>query len=182
MRLRRATREWLDSEPVLYDEVLARICGAWDEGDIPEKPPHPWQVCKQKGISYGALLAWVAEEDAREKKFARAMRIRARLLADQAIEIADTPQHGVETRTRSDGSFYTTDADMLEHRKLQIQARQWAASKLDRATFGDKVEHEVKGGVKVEIVRFSTQTIEEKIVDALPIEQPALPATASPAR
>lgn len=165
--LRRDTRRWLDENPNVFGEVMARLCGAWEEGVV-DRPPSPWEVCRAMGLSYGGLLKWVAEKEERTQEYERALRIRAHLLAEEIVEIADTPKLGVERKMRSDGSVETTENDMLGHRRLQIEARKFIASKWDGQRYGDKVEHAVTGGVTVEIVRFGTGQVEEKVVEPLP--------------
>ena len=57
-------------------------------------------------------------------------------LFDEIIEIADTPQLGVKKVIKPDGSVETTEADMIEHRRLRIDARKWA--------FGENVPAQVR--------------------------------------
>ncbi len=47
-------------------------------------------------------------------------------LFDEIIEIADTPQLGTKKVIKPDGSVETTEGDMIEHRRLRIDARKWA--------------------------------------------------------
>ena len=133
------------------------------------------------GLSYGALLAWISDDDAREEKFARALRIRAQLLADQMIQIADTPQLGIETKTKADGGVETTEGDMLGHRKLQIQARQWIASKLDRKRYGEHVTHEVEATLLITDAATELEMLERKLGLRAPVTIEHEPAAALPA-
>ena len=160
MRLRTETRLLLEEDGLrengLFERVLDRLCGGMDaqlEGD--GKPRRsPYQVCKEMGLNYGGLLAWVMEADERVARFERALELRGHLLGEEIVEIADTPQVGVETKTKADGSVETTEGDMLGHRRLQIEARKFLASKWNRSRYGESVDHKVSGGVTVEIVQF----------------------------
>ena len=181
MTLRRDTKRWLDENESTFGEIIARLCGAWDE-EVVDRPPSPYEVCKTMGLSYGALLKWVAEDEAREAQWSRVMKMRSDLYADEMILIADTPQVGVETKTKADGSVEKTESDMLGHRKLQIETRMRLIQKWHREKYGEKVEHNVSGGVTVQIMRFATGQLEEKVVEALPLEQAALPASATPSQ
>lgn len=157
MSLKRDTKELL-SESNLFDLILVDLCEA--DG---VKPPGAYEVCRKRGISYGALLAWIAEDKLREEKFSRALRIRAQLLADQMIEIADTPQIGIEKKIKDDGSVEITESDMLGHRKLQVQARQWLTSKLDRKRFGEHVTHEVEATLTIVDAAKELEMLERKL-------------------
>jgi hypothetical protein len=62
--------------------------------------------------------------------------------AEEILQIADTPRIGVKTKTTEDG-IEVTEGDMIEHRRLQVEARKWLLSKLVPKKYGDlqKVEH-----------------------------------------
>ena len=161
MTMRRGTRRWLSDDVRLFDQVLARICGAWDADDPPERPPSPYEVCKQMGLSYGALLAWVTLEDERTERFDRALKLRAQLLAEETLAIADGEEGAVVARD-----------------KLRIQVRQFLASKWDRKRYGEHVSHEVSATLTIGDAAAELEALEKKLGLRAPItiDQPALPA------
>ena len=57
---------------------------------------------------------------------------------DEILEIADTPQGGETTKVGPNGTE-TRIGDMIEHRRLQVDARKWILSKALPKTFGDKL-------------------------------------------
>lgn len=59
-------------------------------------------------------------------------------LFDEIIEIADTPVLG-EKRKVTENGVEVTESDMIEHRRLQIDARKWALGKMNPKKYGDKV-------------------------------------------
>lgn len=61
-------------------------------------------------------------------------------MAEDILDIADTPQIGAVTKTKPDGSVETREGDMIEHRRLQVDARKWLASKLKPKKYGDRVD------------------------------------------
>ena len=72
--------------------------------------------------------------------------IQADVLFDEIHQIADTPQKGTKTVRRGEGdnsTVETTEADMIEHRRLQIDARKWLIGKMAPKKYGDKqqIEH-----------------------------------------
>ena len=59
--------------------------------------------------------------------------IQADVLFDEIHQIADTPQKGTKTVRKGEGdssTVETTEADMIEHRRLQIDARKWLIGKM----------------------------------------------------
>ena len=66
-------------------------------------------------------------------QYSRARRIQADVLFDEIHQIAGTPQKGTKTVRRGEGdnsTVETTEADMIEHRRLQIDARKWLIGKM----------------------------------------------------
>lgn len=77
--------------------------------------------------------------------YARAREDQADTLADQIIEIADTPMLGIKTKTDEEGNVETTQGDMIEHRRLQVDARKWIAAKLKPRKYGERLNTEHTG-------------------------------------
>jgi hypothetical protein len=86
------------------------------------------------------VYRWLLAHDDFCEMYTRAREDQADTLADQIIAIADTPLQGVKTKTDSDGNIETTEGDMIEHRRLQVDARKWIAAKLKPRKYGEKVE------------------------------------------
>jgi hypothetical protein len=98
-------------------------------------------ICADESMpSRSTVLEWLADESKADfrAKYACAREAQADLLAEEIVQIADTPRIGVKTTTKASG-VETTEGDMVEHRRLQILARQWYASKLAPKKYGDKV-------------------------------------------
>lgn len=93
------------------------------------------------------VYRWLADD--RHKKFreqyARARELQADTLADEILDIANTPQIGTKTVSKSTG-LEITEGDMIEHRRLQVDARKWYASKLAPKKYGERqqIDMEVK--------------------------------------
>lgn len=101
------------------------------------------------------VRSWVVEDrDGFSTHYTRARDIALDVMADELLEIADTPQMGVRTKV-SDGKVERIEGDMIEHRRLQVDARKWYLSKLAPKKYGDKVDVEHSGGVTVQVVRFT---------------------------
>lgn len=102
-------------------------------------------VCSDEAMpGRTTVLRWLAENDAFRGQYAQAREVQADLLAEEIIEIADTPLLGVTTKTSKDG-IETTEGDMIAHRRLQVDARKWFASKVAPKKYGDRVQTEISG-------------------------------------
>lgn len=119
---RRSTLEALEEDPQLLKVVLARIAGAWEpESALGEtKPEKPWQVCKTLGLSYGAFISYVNEDPKRYELFLRALEVRAHMMAEETIEIADE-----------------AEKDTAHLAKLRIDARRSLAKSWHKRLYGD---------------------------------------------
>ena len=84
----------------------------------------------------GTVYKWIREDLAIFDKYTRATKIRADYLADEIIEIADKQGKDVKI---VDGEE-VTDYNVINRNRLQIDARKWAASKMNPKKYGDKVD------------------------------------------
>lgn len=83
---------------------------------------------------------WIVAHEAFARQYARATEVRADEEFDRIFEIADTPVIGQKTRVDADGGVEVTEADMIEHRRLQIDARKWALARMNPKKYGEKVQ------------------------------------------
>jgi hypothetical protein len=77
------------------------------------------------------------------------MAMRADVVFDELIEIADTPVEGEKVKIDKDGNEEVQRGDMIEHRRLQVDARKWALARMAPKKYGDKVA--VDSNVKADI-------------------------------
>lgn len=98
---------------------------------------------------FRTVFTWLGNPEYKDfqHKYARAREAQAELLADEIIQIADTPQEGVKIRETANGTE-TVTGDMIDHRRLQVDARKWKASKLYPKKYGERVEVENTGEMK----------------------------------
>jgi len=114
-------------------------------------------ICLQEGFPHlVSFLRWVRGDENLEKAYRLAIELRADVYFDQIMEIADTPLEGEKVKFTEDGDGQkteTTTGDMIEHRRLQVDARKWALARMNAKKYGDKVD--VQHGGKVKIVPMS---------------------------
>lgn len=106
-------------------ESLARICR--DEHMPSEPSVYRW-LLKMPDFALAYEVARLRQGDR---------------FADEVVEIADTPVIGTKTVKKANG-VEIVEGDMIEHRRLQVDARKWAAGKLN-GKYSDKVRNEVSG-------------------------------------
>jgi hypothetical protein len=70
------------------------------------------------------------------------------VLADELLDISNTPVEGVR-REESDDGVKVVREDMLGHRRLQVDARKWYLSKLAPKKYGDRQAVELSGNVDI---------------------------------
>jgi hypothetical protein len=71
------------------------------------------------------FLLWAGEDAALAERYARAREARADVLAEEVLEIADDDQNKI--------------AENANHARIKIDARKWAAAKMNPRRYGDKV-------------------------------------------
>lgn len=91
-------------------------------------------------------MSWVwramAADPAFRTGYARAREIRAELLVEELVTIADDGSN--DTYVDENGNR-RTDHDVIARSRLRVDTRKWLASKLLPKTYGDKVTTEVTG-------------------------------------
>lgn len=82
---------------------------------------------------------WISNNETRAKDYARACESRADLIFEEILYIADNPQEGTTTKETEKGVEVIT-GDMIQHRRLQVDARKWILSKMNPKKYGDKLD------------------------------------------
>lgn len=116
-------------ERLAEGESLRAICAG---GDMPNK---------------ATVFRWLAAHDEFRDQYALARESQADALFDEILHIADTQQIGQKVKKLANGKKEISSGDMIEHRRLQVDARKWMAGKLNPKKYGDKIEHDHTGQV-----------------------------------
>lgn len=86
------------------------------------------------------VFRWLAANAEFRDMYARAREAQADVWAQEIIDIADTPKAGAIERTDKEGNVTVETRDMIEHRRLQVDVRKWAAAKGAPKKYGDRLE------------------------------------------
>jgi hypothetical protein len=124
-----------------YTEELAdRIC------DLVSNGVNLRKVCRIDGMpSWRTVYDWVVAHPEFATRLARARELGYDSLAEEALEISNTPHLG-QKKVYSSGagdeedSMTVTEDDMLGHRKLQIETRLKLLAVWDPKRYGNKVQ------------------------------------------
>lgn len=111
------------------------------------------EFCRQNELAWKTVYNWLEANADFAARFARARDIGADAIAEQALEIADTPLEGVrtETTTGEDGGTKEVREDMLGHRKLQVETRLKLLAKWFPQKYGEKTEHTINGPIGITV-------------------------------
>ncbi|WP_195909669.1 terminase small subunit protein [Rhizobium tubonense] len=111
--------------------------------------------------SKATVFRWLAAHDTFRDQYARAREAQADSFFDDIADIANTPMIGKKTKYDKDGNVVEVlEGDMIEHRRLQIDARKWMAGKLRPKVYGDKLDIDVNG--KLDFVVSAKPVTEEE--------------------
>lgn len=103
-------------------------------------------ICSEDEMpSKSTVFKWLVQQQSFADQYARARETQADSLFDEILTIADTTVIGEKVKMTPDGKVETTTGDMIEHRRLQVDARKWMAGKLRPKKYGDKITQEHTG-------------------------------------
>ncbi|MNK88055.1 hypothetical protein D3C87_1080050 [compost metagenome] len=119
-------------------------------------------ICASDDMPHKAtVFRWLSSHDEFRDQYARAREAQADVLFDEILDIANTPVEGTKTKLDKDGEVVEiSKGDMIEHRRLQIDARKWMAGKLRPKVYGDKLDVDLTGALDF-VVNAKPMTEEE---------------------
>jgi len=109
------------------------------------------QFCRENAIAWRTIYNWIDANADFSARFTRARDIGADAIAEQALEIADTPVEGVRTEIGGKDGPKEVREDMLGHRKLQVETRLKLLAKWFPQKYGEKTEHTINGPVTLDL-------------------------------
>jgi hypothetical protein len=103
------------------------------------------QICRDEHMPHWTqVYEWLSRDDSLSLRVARAREAGYDALAEEALDIADTPRLGAKKVFSSgseegEDSMTVTEEDMLGHRKLQIETRLKLLACWNPKKYGNKV-------------------------------------------
>lgn len=120
----------------LFDSVLLEI----------EKWRPVRQILQDKWMpSWPTFYIWLANDEEKTKRYARACDVRAESIFDEMLEIADDNSKDIKVDKEWNE---VVNQDNIQRARLKIDARKWVLWKLNPKKFWDKVDM-TSGGEKI---------------------------------
>ena len=115
--------------------------------------------CATEGTPNKAtVFRWLEKNESFRLRYSLARDAQADVLADECLDIADTPEIGIKIKVTEKGEE-VWKGDMVEHRRLKVDTRKWIAAKLKPKKYGDKLHQELTGEdgqpLIVRLIKFS---------------------------
>ncbi len=127
------------------EEMAEEICGWIAEG----KPLRVF--CRQEGKpAWRTVYDWQNEHPEFAARIARAREMGHDAIAEEALEIANTPLEGTRTTIKENG-IEETKEDMLGHRRLQIETRLKLLAKWNPRKYGERQQVEHSGELSLSV-------------------------------
>lgn len=99
------------------------------------------QICRDEHMPHWTnMYEWMAQDPELSLRIARARDAGYDKMAEECLELADTPKWGTKQVESEDGITVTRE-DMLGHRKLQIETRLKLLAKWNPKKYGDRLTH-----------------------------------------
>lgn len=116
-------------------ELAAEIARRLSEGE-PLR-----QICRDEHMPHWTnMYEWMAQDPELSVRIARAREAGYDKMAEECLELADTPKLGTKQIESEDGITVTRE-DMLGHRKLQIETRLKLLAKWNPKKYGERLTH-----------------------------------------
>lgn len=129
----------MGNKTTFTQEIADEICNRLSEGE-PLR-----QICRDEHMpAWRTVYDWIKADSEFAAHIAYARDLGFDAIAEEALEIANTPLVGEETEESNDG-FKVKRGDMLGHRKLQIETRLKLLAKWSRKKYGEHIATELTG-------------------------------------
>lgn len=112
---------------------------------VADEPQSMREACKALGVAPGTFAGWVVEDhDGLAERYARAMQVRATVLADEIVEIADDSRQDTDEEGRP-------NHEHIQRSRLRVDTRKFVLAKVLPRIWGDKVQLTGDGGGPVTV-------------------------------
>ena len=126
------------------DSIFTYVCKEIEKGRALRN------ILKEDAMpSTSTFYEWLDSYEAKAKQYARATEIRAEVIFDDILGIADQNEH--DTTVNADGVEIVNN-DVIQRSRLRIDARKWVLSKLNPKKYGDKIQTEHSGEVTTNVI------------------------------
>jgi len=126
------------------DAIFASICNSVIEDHLSFN-----KAVEASEINLVTFYKWITDKKERETLYNYARIVRSDVLFEEIIEIADTTEEGVSRKEKTiqvdgvEGDAFDVETrvgDMIEHRRLKVDARKWVVARMNPKKYGDKLD------------------------------------------
>jgi len=128
----------------LFNEII---------NDISENGTSLFSALKNR-MSSQTFYAYIDSNETRSKKYARATELRAEMMAEETLNIADAIDSDIITT--EDGKEIVNH-NVINRDRLRVDTRKWLLSKLHPKKYGDKIEVDTNQKQVIEYKNVSKQ-------------------------
>lgn len=110
-------------------------------------------ICNDKGLpSMSTVFKWMSEDtDGFSEKYARAKREGAEAWAEEILDISDDATNDWMENNKPDDPGWKFNGEAVQRSRLRVDSRKWLLSKLIPKKYGEKLDVEHSGEVKVSL-------------------------------
>jgi len=121
--------------------------------------------------SHTTFYNWIKNDAELFAKYARALIVRADVLVDELIDIADDGSNDTTTIIGKSGvEIEVEDKEWTSRSKLRLDTRKWIAARMNPKKYGDKVEHDVQVTDKTIKFKFGEGPTEPEDIEHVEID------------
>ena len=103
-------------------------------------------ICREEGKpSWSIVYRWIEADEEFASRIAQSRQLGYDAIAEEALEIANTPFEGVKYVNGPMGSTETRE-DAVQHRKLQVETRLKLLAKWAPKKYGERIDHTSSDG------------------------------------
>ncbi len=111
-------------------KIFEKICF-----DVVENKISFNKAVENSPISLVTFYVWITKNESFKEAYNYAREVRSDILFEEIIEISDNTEEGVKTKDTPKGTI-TETGDMIDHRRLKIDARKWVVAKMNPKKYG----------------------------------------------
>lgn len=127
------------------DEVFQSILNRISSGESVAS------ICSDEDMpSQRSFYNWLNDSDELVQSYVRAREAQADHIFDEILDIADNASNDWMARSGEKSDGYELHGEHIQRSKLRIEARKWMAGKMAPKKYGDRVQLEHDGAVKVD--------------------------------
>ena len=139
--------------PTKYnDELAAEICGRIAIGDSIRT------ICKDEDMpAVSSVFLWLAKYESFSEQYVIARQQQMEAFSEEILDIADNGSNDWMEINDNNNPGYKINGEAIQRARLRVDTRKWLMSKLVPKKYGDKIEHDIPGGLNVIIKRMTDE-------------------------